>query len=79
MNLLLQGVANLKLALNSPEDDVILIGELESTSLKLEMLQAEIAEYLRFAARFSKLINEPDVDSEKVDLSHMTNSELLRA
>ena len=79
MNLLLQGVANLKLALNSPEDDVILIGELESTSLKLEMLQVEIAEYLRFAARFSKLINEPDVDSEKVDLSHMTNSELLRA
>lgn len=79
MNLLLQGVANLKLALNSPEDDVILIGELESTSLKLEMLQAEIAEYLRFAARFSELINEPDVDSEKVDLSHMTNSELLRA
>ena len=57
----------------------IIFGELESTSLKLEMLQAEIAEYLRFAARFSKLINEPDVDSEKVDLSHMTNSELLRA
>ena len=79
MNLLLQGVANLKLALNSPEDDVILIGEFESTSLKLEMLQAEIVEYLRFAARFSELINEPDIDSEKVDLSHMTNSELLRA
>ena len=79
MNLLLQGVANLKLALNSPEDDVILIGELESTSLKLEMLQAEIVEYPRFAARFYELINEPDIDSEKVDLSHMTNSELLRA
>ena len=79
LNLLLQGVANLKLALNSPEDDVILIGELESTSLKLEVLQAEIVEYLRFAARFSELINEPDIDNEKVDLSYMTISELLRA
>jgi hypothetical protein len=43
------------------------------------VLQAEIVEYLRFAARFSELINEPDIDNEKVDLSYMTISELLRA
>jgi hypothetical protein len=79
MNLLLQGVANVKLALSSPEDEVILIGELTSNSMTLETLQEEITEYLRFAARFSRLINEPDIDSEKVDLSHNTNSELLRA
>lgn len=79
MNLLLQGVANVKLALSSPDDEVILIGELTSNSMTLETLQEEITEYLRFAARFSRLINEPDIDSEKVDLSHNTNSELLRA
>jgi len=65
--------------LSSPEDDVILIGELASDSMTLETLQEEITEYLRFAARFSELINEPDIDSEKVDLSHTKNSELLRA
>ena len=79
MNLLLQGVANVKLALSSPEDDVILIGELTSDSMTLETLQEEITEYLRFAARFSELINEPELDTEKVDLSHTTNNELLRA
>jgi hypothetical protein len=79
MNLLLQGVANVKLALSSPEDDVIVIGELISDSMTLETLQEEITEYLRFAARFSELINEPELDAEKVDLSHTTNSELLRA
>lgn len=79
MNLLLQGVANVKLALSSPEDDVILIGELASDSMTLETLQEEITEYLRFAARFSELINEPEFDVEKIDLSHTTNSELLRA
>ena len=79
MNLLLQGVANVKLALSSPEDEVILIGELTSNSMTLETLQEEITEYLRFAARFSELINEPERDTEKMDLSHATNSELLRA
>ena len=79
MNLLLQGVANVKLALSSPEDDVILIGELASDSMTLETLQEEITEYLRFAARFSEFINELEFDVEKIDLSHTTNSELLRA
>ena len=79
MNLLLQGVANVKLALSSPEDEVILIGELASDSMTLETLQEEISEYLRFAARFSELINEPEFDNDKVDLLHVTNSELLRA
>ncbi len=79
MNLLLQGVANVKLALSSPDDDVILIGELASNSMTLETLQEEISEYLRFAARFSELINEPEFDNDKVDLLHVTNSELLRA
>ena len=75
MNLLLQGVANVKLALSSPEDDVILIGELTSDSMTLETLQEEITEYLRFAARFSEFINELEFDVEKIDLSHTTNSE----
>jgi hypothetical protein len=79
MNLLLQGVANVKLALSLPEDDVILIGELESDSMMLETLQEEITKYLRFAARFSELINEPELDAEKLDLLHTTNTDLLRA
>ena len=79
MNLLLQGVANVKLALSLPEDDVILIGELESDSMMLETLQEEITTYLRFAARFSEFINEPELDAEKLDLLHTTNTDLLRA
>ena len=79
MNLLLQGVANLKLALSSPEDDVMLIGELEMNSMSLEMLQEEITEYLRYAARFSELMNEVDIDREGIDVSYAMNNELLRA
>jgi hypothetical protein len=79
MNLLLQGVANLKLALSSPEDDVIVIGECESTALTLEILQAEISDYLRFAAHFSELINKKDIETEQVDSLHVMNLDLLRA
>jgi len=79
MNLLLQGVANLKLALSSPEDDVILIGEIDAAVISLEVLQAEITEYLRYAARFSELINEPETTGQEVDFSIATNTELLRA
>ena len=79
MNLLLQGLANLKLALSSPEDDVILIGELESHSMTLEMLQAELAEYLRFAAYFSELINKAAIETDEADSLKVMNFELLRA
>ena len=79
MNLLLQGVANVKLAVSSPEDDVILIGELASDSMTLETLQEEITEYLRYAARFSELINEPETAGQEVDFAFATNTELLRA
>jgi hypothetical protein len=79
MNLLLQGVANLKLALSSPDDDVVLIGELTSDSMTLEILQEEIMEYLRFAAQFSELIIHPEFEETNVDLSMAINSELLRA
>jgi len=79
MNLLLQGVANLKLALSSPEDDVILIGEIDAAVISLEVLQEEITEYLRYAARFSELINEPETTGQEVDFSIATNTELLRA
>ena len=79
MNLLLQGVANVKLALSSPEDDVILIGEIESEPMTIEALQAEISEYLRFASHFSELITKSEIDAAEADLSHMKNGELLRA
>jgi len=79
MNLLLQGVANVKLALSSPEDEVILIGELASDSMTLETLQEEITEYLRYAARFSELINEPETAGQEVGFAFATNTELLRA
>jgi hypothetical protein len=79
MNLLLQGVANLKLALSSPEDDVILIGEIDAAVISLEVLQEEITEYLRYAARFSELINEPETAGQEVDFAFATNTELLRA
>ena len=57
---------------------MILIGELEANSISLETLQEEITEYLRFAARFSELINEPELDAEKLELLHTTNTDLLR-
>ena len=79
MNLLLQGVANVKLALSSPEDEVILIGELASDSMTLETLQEEITEYLRYAARFSELINEPETAGQEVNFAFATNTDLLRA
>ena len=79
MNLLLQGMANVKLGLSSPEDEVILIGELASDSMTLETLQEEITEYLRYAARFSELINEPETAGQEVDFAFATNTELLRA
>jgi hypothetical protein len=58
---------------------VILIGELEANVLSLEMLQEEITNYLRFAAKFSELINDSEIDSEKINLTRATNGELLRA
>ncbi len=79
MNLLLQGVANVKLALSSPEDDVILIGELEVETMSLEVLQKEIADYLRFAAYFSVFITNPNADSAELDFSHEINFKLQRA
>ncbi len=79
MNVLLQGEFNLKLGLSSPEDDVILMGELDSGTKSLEMLQAEIADYLRFAARFSQLVNQPVIESDMEDLTHAINFELQKA
>ncbi len=79
LNLLMQGVANLKLALSSPEDDVILIGELESDSLSLELLQTEIAHYLGYAAHFSGVINQSKIDSEESNSSPVMSFELFRA
>ena len=75
----MQGVANVKLALNLPEHDVILIGEIESNPLTLEILQVEISDYLRFAAHFSELINKSEIDTEEVDSLHAMNLDLLRA
>jgi hypothetical protein len=43
------------------------------------MLQEEITNYLRFSAKFSELINDSEIDSEKINLSNATNGELLRA
>lgn len=79
MNLLLQGVANVKLALSSPEDDVILLGELEFDSMTLETLQADISDYLRYAAHFSELISKSDIEIEEVDFLSAMNFELQRA
>ncbi len=79
MNLLLQGAANinLKLALSSPEDDVVLIGELECYAMSVEALQTGIIEYLRFAAYFSDLIINPEIENEKVDFPPRINTELM--
>ena len=79
MNLLMQGVANVKLALSWPEDDVILIGELDSEIMSLEVLQKEFEEHLRFAAYFSELITNPDADSTELDFSHDMSFKLQRA
>lgn len=79
MNLLMQGVANVKLALSSPEDDVILIAELDSQTMSLEMLQKEIADHLRFAAYFSVVMTNPDSESTELDFSHEMSFKLQRA
>lgn len=60
-NLLLTGVADVKLALSSPEEDVMLVGDYELASASLDELQASLSEFLRFAARFSTMVSEMPV------------------
>ncbi len=58
-NLLLTGVASVKLALSQPEDEVMLIGEYEPGEASLGNLQKNIVEFLHYAGRFSHLVVDP--------------------
>lgn len=56
-NLLLTGVASVKLALSEPEEDVMLIGEYDGCTSALDTLRQRMQEFLQFAARFSHMIS----------------------
>lgn len=58
-NLLLTGVASVKLALSQPEDEVMLIGEYEAGDASLGNLKKNIVEFLHYAGRFSGLVIDP--------------------
>lgn len=66
-NLLLTGIASVKLALSQPENDVLLIGEYPlGGDASITTLKASLTEYLRFAAQFSMMI----VEAPTKDLHH---------
>ncbi len=71
-NLLLSGVANLKLALSQPEEDVMLIGEYEITSSTLASLQDSLSGFLRFAAKFSSMVTDASAASSPVEAGFMS-------
>lgn len=58
-NLLLTGLANVKLALSQPEDEVMLIGEYEPGDASLNSVQKNLAQFLQFADKFSQLVIDP--------------------
>ncbi len=58
-NLLLTGVAGLKLALSEPDQEVLLIGDYDSDEGTLDGLKKCVAEFLNFAARFAHMVSEP--------------------
>ncbi len=67
-NLLLTGVAELKLALSEPDQDVLLIGDYEVDDGSLDGLKKRVVEFLHFAARFSPMVTEPEISGEPESL-----------
>lgn len=55
-NLLLTGMADVKIALSHPDNDVMLIGEYELGTASLAALQDSLAEFLRLAGRFAMMV-----------------------
>ncbi len=55
-NLLLTGVADVKLALSHVDDDVMLIGEYDIADASVDSLRQRLAEFLGFAGQFSRMI-----------------------
>jgi hypothetical protein len=55
-NLLLTGVADIKLALGSADEDVMLIGEYAIEEAAVESLRYRLSEFLDFAAKFSQMM-----------------------
>lgn len=73
-NLMLTGVAALKLALSEPDQAVMLIGEYESNEGTLDMLRMRVIEFLNFAARFSEMVTDSERDSGPDGLPGNVNS-----
>jgi hypothetical protein len=65
-NLLLTGIASVKLALSQPDNDVLLIGEYPLGDASITTLQASLSEYLSMAAQFSVVVAE----NPAKDLNH---------
>lgn len=68
-NLLLTGVADVKLALSDVDDDVMLIGEYALQEPTLEALQQRLSDYLSFAEKFSTMIAKTFSDDGSEDFS----------
>lgn len=68
-NMLLTGVAEVKLALSEIDDDVILIGEYGLTESTLTALQHQLSEFLGFAGKFSQIISNTYANDSAKDFS----------
>lgn len=66
-NLLLAGVADLRLALSDAGDDVILIGEYVLAEASIDSLRQRLSEYLGYAETFSRIVAGDEADSADGD------------
>lgn len=75
-NYLLTGITTLKLALSDPGEDVVLIGEYEAGEGSIDALQRLIVEFLRSAARFSRMVavSQPDASANYPSLPEDVNA-----
>lgn len=78
-NLLLTGMASVKLALSQPEDDVMLIGEYELASASMAGLQSSLSEFLNFAAKFSTMIASVSAEDRPGGLAYPASMHDQRA
>jgi hypothetical protein len=78
-NLLLTGVANVKLALSQPDGDVMLIGEYDIASFSMDSLQSSVSDFLCLAAKYSTMVAEAFAESPPIEADHLSAMRNQRA
>lgn len=66
-NLLLSGVADVRLALSDDDDDVILIGEYGLVEATIDSLRQRLSEYLDHAEKFARMVTSDWSDAAPDD------------